>query len=63
MGHLWILEENFRFWVKNPICIFRASYNRMIVFDSHLKHGRNIFENFGTGNLSRLIQVTFLRKK
>tara|TARA_Y100001970_G_C14232833_1_gene859765 strand:+ start:888 stop:1358 length:471 start_codon:yes stop_codon:yes gene_type:complete len=46
-----------------PMCMFVGAYNRMIVFDAHLNHSRNIYENFGKGDLSRLIQVTFLKKK
>lgn len=37
-----------------------AKYNRLIIFDSEIKHSRNIFENFGDGDDSRLIQVAFI---
>ena len=30
---------------KNPMCILKAAYNRMVVFDCPIKHGRNIREN------------------
>lgn len=44
-------------------CVIYSKFNRMIVFDSSLPHSRNIFENFGTGDESRLIQVVFLTEK
>jgi hypothetical protein len=40
-----------------------SKFNRAIMFDSNLPHHRNIFENFGAGESSRLIQVVFLREK
>ena len=46
----------------NPMCIFFAKYNRLVVFDSYIPHSRNIFNNFGEGNNSRLVQVMFLKK-
>lgn len=45
-----------------PICVLNADYNRMVVFESYLNHSRNIYENFGNKDSSRLIQVTFLKK-
>jgi hypothetical protein len=50
-------EEN------KPICAIYAKFNRMIAFESELMHSRNIFENFGEGDSSRLIQVIFLKQK
>lgn len=44
----------------NKCCVFYSKFNRMIVFESHAPHSRNIFENFGNDETSRLIQVTFL---
>ena len=38
-------------------------YNRVFIFDSHHKHSRNIIENFGEGDSSRLVQVIFLKSK
>jgi hypothetical protein len=35
----------------------------MIIFDSELAHSRNIFENFGKDESSRLVQVVFLRER
>jgi hypothetical protein len=40
-----------------------SKFNRAIVFDSALPHSRNIYENFGEGESSRLIQVIFLKEK
>lgn len=44
-------------------CVVYSKYNRMIAFDSHTAHSRNIFKNFGVGNDARLIQVIFLKEK
>lgn len=38
----------------------KAEFNKMIAFDSEVKHSRAIFDNYGTGRDSRLIQVIFL---
>lgn len=38
-------------------------YNRMIAFPADVYHSRNIKENFGTGDKSRLVQVIFLKRK
>jgi hypothetical protein len=46
-----------------PSCIVRSKFNRAVIFDSSIRHSRNIFENFGSGTDSRLIQVCFLDKK
>ena len=43
-------------------CILKSAYNRLVVFPSHLYHSRNIYENFGEDEDSRLIQVCFLKK-
>jgi hypothetical protein len=43
-------------------CIVRSKFNRMIAFDSYTLHSRNIYENFGEGEGSRLIQVIFLEE-
>ena len=37
-------------------------YNRLVVFDSYHKHSRNLLENFGEKENSRLVQVLFLKK-
>jgi hypothetical protein len=46
-----------------PMCTFYAQYNRLVIFDSSIPHSRNIFENFGEGEYSRLVQVMFLKEK
>lgn len=38
----------------------KAEFNKMIAFDSEVKHSRAIFDNYGMGKDSRLIQVIFL---
>lgn len=43
-------------------CVIHSKFNRMAVFNSNLPHSRNIFENFGQGDSSRLIQVVFLKE-
>jgi len=48
---------------NNPILIVNAKYNRLFVFDAEVPHARNIYENFGSGDESRLIQVIFMKKK
>jgi hypothetical protein len=45
-----------------PSCVVYSKFNRMLMFDSKVPHSRNIFENFGSGDSSRLIQVIFLRE-
>jgi hypothetical protein len=46
---------------ETPMCVAYAKYNRLFIFDSRLKHSRNIFDNFGDGDDSRLIQVAFIK--
>jgi hypothetical protein len=46
-----------------PLCKFYSKFNRMVAFESSLPHSRNIFENFGEGEQSRLVQVIFLKEK
>lgn len=43
--------------------VFKSKLNRMVAFDSRVKHSRNIFNNFGSDERSRLVQVIFLNKK
>jgi hypothetical protein len=47
---------------NNPICVLYSKFNRMIVFNADALHSRNIYENFGEGEHSRLIQVIFLKR-
>jgi len=46
-----------------PSCVVYSKYNRMLCFTSQVRHSRNIFENFGEGESSRLVQVIFLKRK
>jgi len=38
-----------------------SKYNRVFGFDSNMLHSRNIYQNFGDEDSSRLIQVIFLK--
>jgi len=38
-----------------------SKYNRVFGFESNMPHSRNIYQNFGQGDSSRLIQVIFLK--
>ena len=46
-----------------PMLINRGRYNSLFMFDSNARHSRNIKENFGYGDSSRLVQVMFLKYK
>jgi hypothetical protein len=46
----------------NKILITNAKFNRLFVFDSTILHSRNIFDNYGQGEYSRIVQVAFLKK-
>ena len=46
----------------NPILIVNAKYNRVFTFNAEIPHARNIYENFGQGDESRLIQVIFMKE-
>jgi len=48
---------------NKPMVVAYSKYNRMIAFNSFDLHSRNIFENFGSDNDARLVQVIFLKKK
>lgn len=48
---------------RNPLITIYSKFNRMVAFDSDAPHSRNIFENFGSDDDARLIQVIFLKKK
>jgi hypothetical protein len=47
---------------ENKMGIVYSKFNRMVLFESKIKHSRNIFNNFGQGDTSRLVQVVFLNK-
>ena len=42
-------------------CDVRMKYNRLVAFDSYHKHSRTLYDNFGKGDESRLVQVMFLK--
>jgi hypothetical protein len=46
----------------NKILITNAKFNRLFVFDSTIPHSRNIYNNYGQGEDSRIVQVAFLKK-
>ena len=46
---------------EKPLIRVYSKFNRMVAFESNLLHSRNIFENFGEDESSRLIQVAFLK--
>ena len=46
---------------NNPLFTAHAKFNRMFSFDSIAPHSRNIFENFGSGEKARLVQIIFLK--
>lgn len=45
---------------NEPLCRVFSKFNRLVAFDSDAPHSRSLFENFGTGDSSRLVQVAFL---
>ncbi len=45
---------------ENELVKMYSKFNRMVAFPSSCPHSRNIFENFGNGDDSRLVQVIFL---
>lgn len=46
----------------NPTLVVNAKLNRLFIFESNILHSRNIYNNFGQGLNSRLLQVLFLKK-
>ena len=46
----------------DDILTYKAKYNSLIVFPSHVKHSRNSLHNFGDDDDARLVQVCFLKK-
>ncbi len=47
----------------SPSSVVYMKYNRLVVFDSYHKHSRNLKDNFGKGEGSRLVQVMFLNSQ
>lgn len=48
---------------KKSLLTIYSKFNRMVAFNSDAPHSRNILENFGSGEQSRLVQVIFLKAK
>jgi len=48
--------------LKEGIKVVDYKFNRMCYFDSKESHSRNLKDNFGEGDESRLVQVIFLKK-
>jgi hypothetical protein len=46
----------------NKSIVVSMKYNRLVAFPADLYHSRNLLNNFGSGNQSRLIQVMFLNR-
>lgn len=44
-------------------CVVYANFNRMFAFNASQLHSRNIYDNFGEGDMARLVQVIFLKQK
>lgn len=47
---------------ENLSCRVYSKFNRMVAFSSDASHSRSIYENFGNGEYSRLVQAIFLKK-
>jgi hypothetical protein len=48
---------------KKSLLTMYSKFNRMVAFSSNAPHSRNILENFGSGEQSRLVQIIFLKSK
>jgi hypothetical protein len=48
---------------KKSLLTMYSKFNRMVAFNSDAPHSRNILENFGSGEQSRLVQIIFLKSK
>lgn len=48
---------------ETPVLINRAQYNSAFIFESRIKHSRNIKTNFGSDSDARMVQVMFLKAK
>jgi hypothetical protein len=43
------------------MCSVHMKFNRAVIFGTRFPHSRALFENFGNGDDSRLVQVLFLK--
>ena len=48
---------------KKSLLTMYSKFNRMVAFNSDAPHSRNILDNFGSGEQSRLVQIIFLKSK
>lgn len=48
---------------ENEMLVCKAKYNSLFVFPSSVNHSRNIEQNFGEGDESRLIRVMFFKSR
>jgi hypothetical protein len=48
------INDKWEIWKSVP-----AKFNRLVTFPSTYYHSRTIFDNYGSGNDARLVQVTF----
>jgi hypothetical protein len=51
-----IYDEN-----EKKMCSIHMKFNRALIFGTRFPHSRALFENFGSGDESRLVQVLFLK--
>lgn len=45
----------------DKMCSVDMKFNRAVVFGTIFPHSRSLFENFGSGDDSRLVQILFLK--
>lgn len=43
--------------------VVKSKFNRLLIFDSAIRHSRNLFHNFGNNMDARLVQVAFLKRR
>jgi len=48
---------------KNKKCQVFMAFNRAVIFETRIPHSRAWYDNFGTGDSSRLVQALFLKRK
>ena len=48
---------------SKELMVFKGRYNSLFIFPSSVNHSRNCFDNFGTEDDSRLVQVMFFKLK
>lgn len=53
-GLKWLATDQWTPWYR-----VQAKFNRLVLFTAPYYHSRSIFENFGSGETARLVNVTF----